>query len=97
MKGVADWFLYKYYSYISVYGTTGAPQLLPYFVPGLLLMREIAYQTMGLGVTALFQINNKTLWPVFPIHIESFTISNGQHAGKEDDSLHDPISFHHYL
>jgi hypothetical protein len=59
MKGVVDWFFYKYYSFIRVYGTTGAPHILPYFIPDRLLMREIAYQTMGFGITTLLQTNNK--------------------------------------
>jgi hypothetical protein len=87
MKGVVYSFLYKYYSYIKVYGTTRAPHLLPYFVPKYFLMRDIAYQTMGSGMTALLEIRSKKIWPFFPIHIRSYTISNGQHARKEAEAL----------
>jgi hypothetical protein len=44
MKGIVDWYLGKYYTYVRVYGTTGAPHIFPYFVPDHLLMREISYQ-----------------------------------------------------
>jgi Icc-related predicted phosphoesterase len=91
MKGISNRFFYKCYSYIKVYGTTGASHLLPYFVPGHFLMREISYQTMGSRVNALLQINNKTLWPIFLIHIGSYTISNRQHARKEEESLKELI------
>jgi hypothetical protein len=87
MKGIVDWFLCKYYSYIRVYGTTGAPHLLPYFVPDHLLMRDISYQTMGSGVTSLLLISNKNIWPIFPIHIGNYTISNGPHERKEEEIL----------
>jgi hypothetical protein len=66
MKGIVDWFLCKYYSYIRVYGTTGAPHLLPYFVPDRLLMREISYQTMGSGVTSLLLISKQKSLAYFP-------------------------------
>jgi hypothetical protein len=93
MKGLADWFPYKYYSYIRVYGTTRALHLFTYFVLDHLLMREISYQTMGSWVTTLFQISSKKLWPVFPIHIRSYTISNCQHARKEEEALQELIQF----
>jgi hypothetical protein len=89
MKGVANWYLGKYYSYIMVYGTTRAPHILPYFVPDRLLMREIAYQTMRTWVTTLLLSSSKKLWPLFPIHIANYTLSNGPHARKEAKSLQD--------
>jgi len=89
MKGVEDWYLGKYYSYIMVYGTSGAPHILPYFVPDRLLMREIAYQTMGTWVASLLLSSSKNVFPLFPIHIANYTLSNGPHARKEAKSLQD--------
>jgi hypothetical protein len=89
MKGIVEWYFFKYYSYIRVYGTTGSPHLLPYFVPDHLLMREISYHTMGTWVTSLLLSSSKKLWHVFPIHVGNYTISNGPHARKEEDSLQD--------
>jgi hypothetical protein len=38
MKGVADWYLGKYYTYIMVYRDFEAPHLLPNYVPDKLLI-----------------------------------------------------------
>jgi hypothetical protein len=65
MKDVADWYLGKYYTYIRVYGNTRAPHLLPCYVPDKLLIREIAFQTMGTGITSLLLGSSKKLWPTF--------------------------------
>jgi hypothetical protein len=59
MKGVEYWYLGKYYSYIRVYGSTGAPHILPLFVPDHLLMREISYQTTRKRVTSLLMRSSK--------------------------------------
>jgi hypothetical protein len=71
LKGVGDWFFYKYYTLIRVYGTTWTPHIFPYFFVDRILMREIKYQIMGSRVTTLLQTNNKRLWPIFPLHIGS--------------------------
>jgi hypothetical protein len=89
MKGVEDWYLGKYYSYIRVYGSTGAPHIFPCFVPYHLLMREIDYKTMRPRVTSLLISSSKKLWPMFPIHAGNYTISNGPHARKEAEALQD--------
>jgi hypothetical protein len=89
MKGVAEWYLGKYYSNIRVYGSTGDQNIFPYFVPDHLLMRKISYQTTIIGVTYLLMRTSKTLWPMFPIHVGNYTISNGMHAIKEAESLQD--------
>jgi hypothetical protein len=54
-------------------------------------MREITYQMMGYGITTLFQTNIKRLWPFFPIHIGSYSISNAQHARNETKNLQELI------
>jgi hypothetical protein len=61
MKDVADWYLGKYCTYNRVYGSTGAPHLLPCYVPDRLLIREITYQTMATGVTSLLLGSSKKL------------------------------------
>jgi hypothetical protein len=55
-------------------------------------MREITYQMMGFIFTMLLQTNIKILWPIFPLHIGSYFISNSQHARKEDETLQKLIS-----
>jgi hypothetical protein len=46
---------------------------------------------MGSGVTTLLQTNSKRLWPIFPLHIGSYSISNAQHTRKEDETLQELI------
>jgi hypothetical protein len=63
MKNIAYWYLGKYYTYIRVYKSSGAPHLLPYYVPDRLLIREIAYHTMGTGINSLLLGSSKKLGP----------------------------------
>jgi hypothetical protein len=63
MKGIVDWYLGKYYSYVRVYGTTESPHILPYFIPDLLLMREITHQTIRTWVSSFLMRNSKNLRP----------------------------------
>jgi len=37
--------------------------------------------------------SKKKLWPIFPIHIGNYTISNCAHARKEEEALHDVCIF----
>jgi hypothetical protein len=85
MKSIADWYLGKYYTYIIVHGSTGAPHL-PYYVPDILLIREISFQTMGTCITSLLLGSGKTFWPIFPINIGNYSLLNGAHARKEADA-----------
>jgi hypothetical protein len=89
MKGIVDWYLGKYYSYVRVYGTIGAPHMLPYFILDHLVMREISHQTIRTRVTSFLMRNSKNIWPPFPIHIGNYNILNGKHARKEEKSLQD--------
>jgi hypothetical protein len=42
---------------------------------------------MGSWVTSLLLIRNKTIWHVFPIHIENYTISNDPRERREEETL----------
>jgi len=84
MKGIVDWYLGKYYTDIRVYGTMGAPCL---------LVREVSYQTMRTRVTSFLISSSKKLWPLFPIHIGNYSLSNEQHPRKEVEALHDLCLF----
>jgi hypothetical protein len=46
---------------------------------------------IGSSITTLFQANSKKLWPSFPLHIGSVSISNPQHARKEVETLQELI------
>ena len=46
-----EWFGEETFTYIKVFGSIVAPHVLPYYVADKLLAREIAYQTVGEGLT----------------------------------------------
>jgi hypothetical protein len=54
----------------------GAPHLLPKYVPDKLLAREVAYQTVEKGATTYLSEKNKIYWPIFPVHIGSYSLLN---------------------
>jgi hypothetical protein len=82
IKGIEDWYLGKYYTYIRVYVNSKAPHLLPKYIPDILLIREISYYTMITRITSFLSASYKNLWPTFPIHIGSYTLLNVPHTRK---------------
>jgi hypothetical protein len=87
LKDIGDWYVKKYYTYIQIYGATGAPHLLPKYVPDKLLAREIAYQTIEKGATAYLSEKNKKYWPIFPIQVGSYSLENKKQDEKEVEAL----------
>jgi hypothetical protein len=89
--------------YIRIYGCEGAPHILPRYVPDRLALREIAYQTIGVGIVASLSKSQKKQWPSFPISLGIFSLLNAKHALKEVEKMegiwlaqgnfkrHDPI------
>jgi hypothetical protein len=69
LKEVGYWYMKKYYTYVSIYGATRPPHLLPKYVPDKLLAREVAYQPINKGFIAYLLEKNKMYWPNFLIHI----------------------------
>jgi len=47
------------------------------------LAREVAYQTVGNGLTKYLKEAKKSVWPPFPIHCGVFTLENFRHATLE--------------
>lgn len=83
---VKKYFIEEWFTYIRVFGSTTDPHVLPLYVSGKLLAREIAYQTMGKGLTKVLKYCKKSLWPIFSVKCGSFALSNFVHATKE--SIH---------
>jgi len=46
---VARWFGEETFTYIRVFWSVASPHVLPYYVPGKLMAREIAYKTASEG------------------------------------------------
>jgi hypothetical protein len=74
LRGIGDWYMKKYYTFVRIFGAVGPPHLLPKYVPDKLLAREIIYQTMDKGSTSYMSENRKNYWPIFPLHISSFSL-----------------------
>jgi hypothetical protein len=75
------------FSYIRIYGCEGAPHILPRYVPNRLALREIAYQTVSVGIATFLSRSQKRQWPSFPISLGIFTLLNANHAQKEVEKM----------
>jgi hypothetical protein len=83
LRGIGDWYMKKYYTFVRIFGATRPPHLLPKYVPNKLLAREITYQTVEKGATTYLSEKNKKYWPIFPLHIGSYSLQNKKQAEKE--------------
>ena len=84
---VGKYFVEEWFTYIRVFGSTMNPHVLPLYVFGKLLAREISHQIVGKGLTKTLKDNKKPLWPSFPIRCGYFLLENFNHATKESLSL----------
>ena len=75
-------FFEESFSYIRVFGSSAPPHILPLYVFDKLMEREVAYQTIGNGLTKSLKDSKKSLWPSFPIQCGTFTLINFNHALK---------------
>lgn len=75
---VARWFGEETFTYIRVFGSIAAPNVLPYYVTNKLLEREIVYQAIGDGLTKAHLI-----WPTFLLHCGTFALHDYGNAVKK--------------
>jgi len=64
---VGNWFIEENFTCVKVFWSLTAPHVLPIYVPDKILAREIAYQTVGHGVTKVLKESKNTILPQFPI------------------------------
>jgi hypothetical protein len=86
LKGIGDWYMTKYYTYVRIYGATGPPHLLPKYVPDKLLAHEVAYQTIDKGVTTYLSEKNKRYWSDFP-YSHGTILSPKQKTGRKGSNI----------
>lgn len=84
---VGKYFVEEWFTYIKVFGSIVDLRFLPLYVSDKLLVREIAHQTMGKGLTKTLKDNKNSMWPSFPIRCGSFSLANINRATKESLSL----------
>lgn len=61
--------------------------MLPLFIPDKLLAREIAYQTIGNGLSKVMIDNKNTMWHAFPFCFGVYSLDNFKHAAKEMEEI----------
>jgi hypothetical protein len=88
---IGDWYLMEHGTYIRVYGATKSPHLLPRFVPDILVLQEITYQTVIHGVRDSLYRDKKSIWPPLPLWVGSYSFRSIKQAQVEVDML---LSFH---
>lgn len=84
---VVRWFGEDTFTYIIVLGSIVVPHVLPYYAPYKLLEREIAYLTVGDGLTKTLMEMKKLIWPTFPLQCGTFTLHDYGHPIKEIDNI----------
>lgn len=75
------------FNYIRVFGSLAHPHGLPLFVPDKLLSKEVAYQTVGKGLTKVLKDAKKSTWPCFPIPCDTYALDNFKHSLVEIEQL----------
>ena len=84
---IGKWFIEDLFTYVRVYGSIDEPHVLPLYVLDKLLAREIAYQTVGHGLTKSLREEKKDSWPTFPIHYVVYAVDIFKHDGLEIDQI----------
>jgi hypothetical protein len=77
---IGHWYLDERETYIRVFGATGAPHLLPIYVPDRLVLGEIFYQTILQGYNATLVKDKKWDFILYGFHIGFCMVKDTVHA-----------------
>jgi hypothetical protein len=80
---VGHWYLDERETYIRVFGATGAPHLLPIYVPDRLVLGEICYQTILQGYNATLVKDKKRAFIPYGFHIGFYMVKDTMQAKQE--------------
>jgi hypothetical protein len=89
LSSIADWYVEAGFSYLMVFGASVPLNALPLFIPDKLACCEIARQTVIGGVSKELKGYSKKVWPLFPIHLCSYSLLYFGHAKVEAIALED--------
>ena len=89
LSSITDWYVEAKFSYLRVFDTSIPPNTLPLFVPDRLAFREVSRQTAIGGVSKELKGYSKKVWPLFPIHLSSYSLLDFRHAKAEATALED--------
>jgi hypothetical protein len=62
ISSIGDWYVIGKGTYIRIFGATKAPHLLPKYIPHMLVIQEVAYQTFLNGVGVALALDMKAPW-----------------------------------
>lgn len=65
---IGYWYVNEDSTYLKIYETTKASHLLPRFVPDILVLKEVAYQTILHVLNASLIKDENKLCPTYPLH-----------------------------
>jgi hypothetical protein len=80
---VGHWYLDERDTYIRVFSATGAPHLLPIYVPDRLVVGEICYQTILQGYNATLVKDKKRAFIPYGFHIGFYMVKDTAQAKQE--------------
>jgi hypothetical protein len=87
LREIVDWFIEENFSYIRVFRCSIPPHALPKFLSDRLVCREVTYQIVTGGIRIELKTTQKKSWPIFPVQIGKFSLSNLGHSKVEATSL----------
>jgi hypothetical protein len=87
LSRVVDWYVEKELSYIKVFGTSIPLHALPLLIPDRLSCHEIARETVIGGISKELKGYSKKVWPPFPIHLNTYSLLDFEHAKSEATAL----------
>jgi len=64
---ITYWYIEENFCYIRVFGCSVPPHALLNFLPDQLVCREVAYQTVTVGINKELKETQKKVWPTFPL------------------------------
>jgi len=67
-------------TYVRVFWSLVATHVLPIYVPDKLLAQEVAYQTIGHGITKVLKDSKKAIGPQLPIQCGVYALDSYNHA-----------------
>jgi hypothetical protein len=89
LSSIVDWYMEVEFSYLRVFGASVPLNALPLFIPDRLACREITRQAVIGGIRKELMGYSKKVWPLFPIHLHSYSLLDFGHAKDEAAALED--------
>ena len=83
---MGDWYVGEYFFYIHIWGSNTV-HLLSRIVSDIMVVQEIAYQTIIDGVFPRIVVAKRKCWPNFPLNLGFLTLQNYTHVAMLGKSI----------